>query len=162
MVEDRGTLHLPVNGEEIAVPSIAHLRCPKCGEIVLRFEDSKQLGEGAIASYRKKQARNLTPLAMGRGLILMSTNTAHAATDNLERLTWDEICKLFPDEWVVLVDIDWGNDRDFEFGTATVIARYKRRRDASPDIKAIRARNIEVGCFWTGEIRGPIPRFIIP
>jgi hypothetical protein len=92
----------------------------------------------------------------------MSTNTAHVATDNLERLTWDEICKLFPDEWVVLVDIDWGNDRDFEFGTATVIARYKRRRDASPDIKAIRARNIEVGCFWTGEIRGPIPWFIIP
>lgn len=89
----------------------------------------------------------------------MSTNTARAATDNPERLTWGEICKRFPNEWVVLADIDWVNDTDFEFGAATVLARHKRRGDASPDIKAARARNVEVGCFWTGEIRGPIPRF---
>ncbi len=54
MAEKRGTLRLPVNGEEIAVPSAAHLRCPKCGEIVLRFSDSKRLGEDAIAIYRKR------------------------------------------------------------------------------------------------------------
>ena len=54
MLEKRGTLHLPVNGEDIAVPSAAHLRCPKCGEIMLRFQDSKRLGEDAIAIYRKK------------------------------------------------------------------------------------------------------------
>jgi putative zinc finger/helix-turn-helix YgiT family protein len=54
MVEKRGTLRLPVNGEEIAVPSAAHLSCPKCGEVVLRFQDSKRLGEDAIAIYRKK------------------------------------------------------------------------------------------------------------
>lgn len=54
MLEKRGTLRLPVNGEEIAVPSSGHLRCPKCGEIVLRFQDSKRLGEDAIALYRKK------------------------------------------------------------------------------------------------------------
>lgn len=54
LIERRGTLRLPVNGEEISVPSAAHLRCPKCGEIVLRFQDSKRLGEDAIAVYRKK------------------------------------------------------------------------------------------------------------
>lgn len=54
MVEKRGTLRLPVNGEEIAVPSAAHLACPKCGEVVLRFQDAKRLGEDAIALYRKK------------------------------------------------------------------------------------------------------------
>ena len=54
MIEKRGTLRLPVNGEEIAVPSAAHLSCPKCGEVVLRFQDSKRLGEDAIALYRKK------------------------------------------------------------------------------------------------------------
>lgn len=54
MAEKRGTLRLPVNGEEIAVPSAAHLSCPKCGEVVLRFQDSKRLGEDAIAIYRKK------------------------------------------------------------------------------------------------------------
>jgi len=54
MVKKRGTLRLPVNGEEIAVPSAAHLRCAKCGEVVLRFQDSKWLSEDAIAIYRKK------------------------------------------------------------------------------------------------------------
>jgi putative zinc finger/helix-turn-helix YgiT family protein len=54
MLEKRGTLRLPVNGSEIAVPSAAHLSCPKCGEVVLRFQDSKRLGEDAIAIYRKK------------------------------------------------------------------------------------------------------------
>jgi HTH-type transcriptional regulator/antitoxin MqsA len=54
MTEKKGTLSLPVNGEEIAVPSVAHLRCPKCGEVVLRFGDSKRLGEDAISIYRRK------------------------------------------------------------------------------------------------------------
>ena len=54
MVEKRGTLRLPVNGEDIAVPSAAHLRCPKCSEVVLRFQDSRRLGQDAIAIYRKK------------------------------------------------------------------------------------------------------------
>lgn len=54
MVEKRATLHLPVNGEDVAVPSAVHLRCPKCSEIMLRFQDSKRLGEDAIAIYRKK------------------------------------------------------------------------------------------------------------
>jgi putative zinc finger/helix-turn-helix YgiT family protein len=56
MREKRGTLRLPVNGDEIAVPSAAHLSCPSCGEIVLRFQDSKRLAEDAIALYRKKHS----------------------------------------------------------------------------------------------------------
>lgn len=90
----------------------------------------------------------------------VSTNGARAITGNSERLTWDAICTRFPDEWVVLVGADWVNDSDLEFGTAQVIAHHKRRKDASPDVKAARAQNAEVGCFWTGEIRGPVPRFI--
>ncbi len=54
MVEKRGRLRLPVNGEEISVPSAVHLSCPRCGEVVLRFRDSKRLHEDAIAIYRKK------------------------------------------------------------------------------------------------------------
>lgn len=54
MLERRGTLRLPINGEEIAVPAAAHLRCPKCHEVVLRFQDAKRLGEDAIAIYRRK------------------------------------------------------------------------------------------------------------
>lgn len=54
MLNKRSTLRLPVNGEEIAIPAAAHLKCPKCGEVVLRFQDAKRLGEDAIAIYRKK------------------------------------------------------------------------------------------------------------
>ena len=54
MVEKRGRLTLPVNGEDIAVPSALHLRCPKCHEIVLRHADARRLGEDATAAYRRK------------------------------------------------------------------------------------------------------------
>lgn len=54
MTERRGALRLPVNGEEVSVPSALHLACPKCGEIVLRFRDAKRLHEDAIAIYRKR------------------------------------------------------------------------------------------------------------
>jgi len=54
LVERRSTLKAPVNGEDVAVPSASHLRCPKCGEIVLRFSDARRLQEDAIAAYRKK------------------------------------------------------------------------------------------------------------
>jgi putative zinc finger/helix-turn-helix YgiT family protein len=54
MLERRGRLCLPINGEEISVPSARFLRCPNDGEIVLRFLDSKRLHEDAIAIYRRK------------------------------------------------------------------------------------------------------------
>jgi putative zinc finger/helix-turn-helix YgiT family protein len=54
MVEKRSTLRLPVNGEEISVPSARHLACPKCGEVLLRYQDAKRFHEDAIALYRKK------------------------------------------------------------------------------------------------------------
>lgn len=54
MRKARGRLSLPINGEEVAVPSSAHLKCPKCGEVVLLFQDAKRLHEDAIAIYRKR------------------------------------------------------------------------------------------------------------
>jgi putative zinc finger/helix-turn-helix YgiT family protein len=54
MKEARGRLKLPINGEEIAVPSATHLKCPKCGEIVLRFQEAKRLHEDASEIYRRK------------------------------------------------------------------------------------------------------------
>lgn len=56
MIEHRGTLRLPVNGEGISVPRATHLRCPRGREVVLRFQDAKRLGEDAIAIYRKRHA----------------------------------------------------------------------------------------------------------
>jgi putative zinc finger/helix-turn-helix YgiT family protein len=54
MNEHRSTLKLPVNGEEMSVPSTLHLRCPKCDEAVLRFSDARRFEEDAISIYRKK------------------------------------------------------------------------------------------------------------
>jgi hypothetical protein len=54
MTEKQGRLRLPVNGEEITVPLAAHLKCPKCHEVVLRSEDACRLTERAIAIYRRK------------------------------------------------------------------------------------------------------------
>jgi len=54
MIERRLALKVPVNGEDVSVPSALHLRCPKCAEVVLRFADSRRLQEDAIAIYRKK------------------------------------------------------------------------------------------------------------
>jgi putative zinc finger/helix-turn-helix YgiT family protein len=54
MAERRSALQLPLNGEEVSVPSAAHLRCPKCQEVVLRLSDARRLQEDAVAIYRKK------------------------------------------------------------------------------------------------------------
>jgi HTH-type transcriptional regulator/antitoxin MqsA len=54
MREARRHLKQLVNGEEISVPSACHLRCPRCGEVVLRFQEAKRLHQDAIAIYRKQ------------------------------------------------------------------------------------------------------------
>jgi hypothetical protein len=83
-----------------------------------------------------------------------ATSLATATT----RLTWSEICAQFPDEWVVIVDADWVDDHNFAFGTACVYSHRKHRREASADLGGLGAHE-NVGCFFTGRIRPPIPRF---
>jgi hypothetical protein len=79
-----------------------------------------------------------------------------------ERMTWDEICRRFPNEWVVLVGTDWRDDHNFEFGNAHVFAHRESRSEATKDM-GMACRSFEnVGCFFTGRVRGPIPRFIVP
>jgi hypothetical protein len=93
----------------------------------------------------------------------MLTNEAQAAARPAERLTWDEICRRYPNEWVVLAEFDRpGDEMDLEFNTAMVIAHKKRRKEASADVKEAFKHYVEVGSFWTGEIVVPSPRFILP
>jgi putative zinc finger/helix-turn-helix YgiT family protein len=54
MREKMGKLKLPVNGEEITVPEATHLACPKCREVVLRFDDARRLRQRALEIYRGK------------------------------------------------------------------------------------------------------------
>ena len=46
-----------------------------------------------------------------------------------EPLTWKQICERYPDEWVVLVEVDWVNDTDFEFRSARVAGHGKTRKE---------------------------------
>jgi len=91
----------------------------------------------------------------------MSTNEAPASS-SVERLTWAEICRRYPDQWVVMVDIEGGNDTDLDFGSALVLAAFKQRKEASPRVKEAFLQHEDVSCFWTGKIRGTIPRFVVP
>ncbi len=53
MKEERGRLAYPVNGEDMKV-AVSRLRCPRCGEVMLRPDDARCLSAGAIDAYRKK------------------------------------------------------------------------------------------------------------
>ncbi len=43
-----------VNGEEIRVPDISHLRCPRCGEGLFGLREAEALKRGAFDIYRKR------------------------------------------------------------------------------------------------------------
>lgn len=54
MRRTREVLTSSVNGEEIRVPNISHLRCPKCGEGLFSLQEAEALRLGAFEIYRKK------------------------------------------------------------------------------------------------------------
>lgn len=54
MTDKQASLKFPVNGEEITVPGSPHLSCPKCREVVLRFDDARRLRQRALEIYRQK------------------------------------------------------------------------------------------------------------
>jgi len=53
MRRTRERVTLPVNGEEIRVPNIPHLRCPKCGEGLFTLQDAEMMRLGAFDIYRR-------------------------------------------------------------------------------------------------------------
>ena len=76
-------------------------------------------------------------------------------------MTWKQICERYPDEWVALVEIDWVNDRDFDFGTARVIG-HGSRRDQYEQARAWRSRYTSMGHFYTGRVRAPLTPLLFP
>jgi hypothetical protein len=76
-----------------------------------------------------------------------------------EPLTWREICKRYPDEWVCLVEIDAFNDNDFGFRSARVVGHGKDPRDPYVQARLLGGRYEEMGHYFTGLARGPFPRF---
>ncbi len=74
-----------------------------------------------------------------------------------ERLTWDEICQRYPDEWVVLVEFERPDPDDLAFDAAVVLSHHKTRKAASPDVKAALEHGQEAGSFFTGRLVPPMP-----
>lgn len=77
-----------------------------------------------------------------------------------EAMTWKEICERYPDEWVALVEIDWVNDRDFEFRSARVAGHGKRRREPMIQARPLWDRYDEIGHYFTGRLRAPLSPLI--
>ena len=53
MRRTREVLTSSVNGEEIRVRNISHLRCPKCGEGLFTLQEAEALRLGAFDIYRR-------------------------------------------------------------------------------------------------------------
>jgi putative zinc finger/helix-turn-helix YgiT family protein len=80
MRQRKGKLSVPVNGEKVSLAAAAHLRCPSCGEVVLRVDDMRHLRESALAIYRTRYG-------------LLSSNEIRSLRERL-RLTQGALSKL--------------------------------------------------------------------
>jgi hypothetical protein len=73
-----------------------------------------------------------------------------------EPLTWNEICQRYPDEWVLLVDVDWVSDRDLEFRSARVAGHGKTRREPLIQARPLHTRYPSMTHLFTGTVRAPL------
>ena len=89
----------------------------------------------------------------GYAVAIMEVHVTWTAT---ERFTWDEIRSRYPDEWVVLVDIDW-IEEDGEFRTAVVLGHGRDRRASLREASPVPRGYCEFAHEFTGAIRIPTP-----
>jgi hypothetical protein len=67
-------------------------------------------------------------------------------------LSWDEICKHYPDEWVCLVEIDRSEPQNFEFRTARVVGHGKTRSEPLAQARPWREHYKTIGHYFTGPV----------
>src|SRR5262245_36404032 len=79
------------------------------------------------------------------------TAAEHPTPPISEPLTWEAICRLYPDEWVCVVEIDHIHPRG-EFRTARVIGHGKTRRDPFEQADAFGDTYKVIGHYFTGQI----------
>jgi putative zinc finger/helix-turn-helix YgiT family protein len=111
MKEKHGKLKLPVNGEEITVQNATHLACPKCREVMLRFDDARRLRRHALEIYRTKygllaadeirsirERHDLTQGQMAR-LLRLGSNTISRweAGRNVQTASMDVLVRMIRD-----------------------------------------------------------------
>ena len=72
-----------------------------------------------------------------------------------ELLTWAEICARYPDQWVVLVDIEWVDEDDRDVRAARVAGHGKTRREPLIQARIAWSRPREIAHLYTGLVRAP-------
>lgn len=70
-----------------------------------------------------------------------------------EPVSWQEICRRYPDEWVALVEIDWA-ENDESHG-ARVAGHGARRADPLQQARHLHSRYRHISHFFTGRILAP-------
>ena len=85
-----------------------------------------------------------------------------AVSDAPERLTWDQVRERYPDQWVMLVDIDNVNETDFEFRSALVIGHGPGRKDVFARVGPLLDRYTSFACLFTGRVRAPVRSYLAP
>lgn len=89
-------------------------------------------------------------------------NTAESIAPQIsEPLTWEEICKRYPDQWVCLAEMDKIEDQNFEFRSARVIGHGKTRREPLDQARPLRAHYPSIGHYFTGRITAPASSFFV-
>ena len=107
-----------------------------------------------VAFARKFDPSDTRAQAGGMG----TTNAAAAAPH--ERLSWTEICARYPDEWVMVTEIEPDEEDEdhvgIDFDSALVLGHHPLRKEAYRITKHLAATHPSGGCFFTGKI-GPLP-----
>src|SRR5262245_34415096 len=90
------------------------------------------------------------------------TSEDNIASRISEPLTWAEICKRYPEQWVILVEFDRIDPSRFAFRTARVVGHSKQRRDAIEQARPWWRMYEELGQEYTGPEQAPsIPRCVV-
>lgn len=88
----------------------------------------------------------------------MTTQRANALTPSMvrRRMSWKDICAQYPNEWVVMVAMEWENNDKYDGAllSAVVIGHSKKRGESLRETRPIREREavIEFAQWFTGEI----------
>jgi hypothetical protein len=76
-----------------------------------------------------------------------------------EPMTWAEICERYPDQRVCLVEMDRIHPHGFEFRTARVVGHGNTPREAFDQARPWRSHYQQIGHYFTGKIKPPLPHF---
>jgi len=120
---------------------------------------------GPVRTVPVLSKKNLTYLLAGCRLDGGKIDIEIAAPNISEPLTWTQICERFPDQWVVLVEVDWVEKDEgyltFEFHSARV-ATHGTRREALMQARPLRVQYPEMAHYFTGEPGVPLCGLFVP